>query len=403
VGTSGEAFAAVPWGSCGEPNAGPDGIGIFGIDPSGKVSTLDDVLDASDTGFMQCLSLGGSPPSLLSFGIAGASHWMTTFYVNQCEYNAASSTMPSVGTQVTTSVFSNPAAYVEGDAAGNTFVDLYWSNLPSNAVFKYDTTGKEVWSVFGMPPQVRLGPEMVADGQGGVYVLASAAGAPFNFGCGFTNGGLLHLGASGQCLWNEPLPGGAPLRALPSGQLYVKGTFQGTLTLPGCAAMTSASSSYYVAQLDASGACLWSESIAASPDVQVYPDGDLLLTVPYSGTIDLGCGPLTSVGTKDLAVAHVSASGACAWSRSFGGAGATIAFDQASADATGGAAEAVTVTGSVDFGGGLVSGGALFRLDASGAFRWQYAPFTGYIGTDPCGAVIAGTQTGAGVVMKLAP
>src|SRR6185437_5150765 len=175
VGTSGEAFAAVPWGSCGEPNAGPDGIGIFGIDPSGKVSTLDDVLDASDTGFMQCLSLGGSPPSLLSFGIAGASHWMTTFYVNQCEYNAASSTMPSVGTQVTTSVFSNPAAYVEGDAAGNTFVDLYWSNLPSNAVFKYDTTGKEVWSVFGMPPQVRLGPEMVADGQGGVYVLASAA------------------------------------------------------------------------------------------------------------------------------------------------------------------------------------------------------------------------------------
>jgi hypothetical protein len=127
------------------------------------------------------------------------------------------------------------------------------------------------------------------------------------------------------------------------------------------------------------------------------------------------------VGTVDLAVGALSASGAPLWSRSFGGAGATVSFDaaaptatfgQISPDATGGAAEAVSVTGAVDFGGGVISGGGvLFRLDASGAFRWQEAPFSGFIASDPCGAVIAATSCAAcapggvwGVsVSKLAP
>jgi hypothetical protein len=120
------------------------------------------------------------------------------------------------------------------------------------------------------------------------------------------------------------------------------------------------------------------------------------------------------VGTADLAVGALSASGAPLWSRSFGGAGATVSFDAAAPTATFGqiSPDAVSVTGVVDFGGGVISGGGvLFRLDASGAFRWQEAPFSGFIASDPCGAVIAATSCAAcapggvwGVsVSKLAP
>ncbi len=122
----------------------------------------------------------------------------------------------------------------------------------------------------------------------------------------------------------------------------------------------------------------------------MYPGSDdLLLSTTFSGTLPVGTGTLTSVGTADLAVARISAAGAPMWIKSFGGAGATVTWIKAAADAAGGAVEEVSTSGSVDFGGGAVSGEtALLKLDDTGAFRWQEVPFSGYFAPDPCGAVI---------------
>jgi hypothetical protein len=178
--------------------------------------------------------------------------------------------------------------------------------------------------------------------------------------------------------------------------------------------MTSSSgTSTFVAKLDACGACLWSRSFETpAVDVELFPGGDLLLSTTYSGSLDLGGGPLHSAGTTDVAVGRLSASGAPLWSRSLGAAGATVTRSQTTADATGGAALVLSVTGTADFGGGPVSGsGVLLKLDAAGALRWQKAPFSGIVASDACGAVLAASDctscapnNGWGVsVVKLAP
>ena len=254
---------------------------------------------------------------------------------------------------------------------------------------------------------VQLGPELAADGLGGVYALPQLE-VPFDFGCGPASGSvLMRLDASGACLWSKgypwsaevsaslTAPPSASVRLLPAdgGALYVADTAPGAPELLGCAPSTLPGPSSFVAKLDGCGDCAWSRDVAtAALDVQLSPAGGVVLATSFSGTIDLGGGPLASAGT-DLAVGALSASGAPLWSARFGAAGAAVTLGAASVDGTGGVALRVSVTGAaVDFGGGPVSGSVLVKLDASGAFRFQVAPFdAGFFASDPCGAVITAT------------
>jgi hypothetical protein len=318
---------------------------------------------------------------------------------------------------------------IAGDAAGNTFeLGGLVGPLPGNATVltKWNGSGAKVWS---LPPSGKFpwfSPLPAADGMGGVFV-AGLNNSANDLGCGpLTGPFLLRLDTSGNCIWNQDYPGvwtaghpggfaGLRLLAASCGQLYVVSPFQGTVDPFGCGAVTSPSGTgTFIAKLDPSGVCLWAQSFASSSlDVEMYPGSDdLLLSTTYAGTIDLGTGPLTSVGTADLAVGRLSAAGAPVWSKSFGGAGATVTWIKAGADAAGGAVEEVSSSGSVDFGGGAVSGKTvLLKLDATGALRWQEAPFSGYFASDPCGAVITAADCAScapgnaqGVtVAKLAP
>ena len=277
----------------------------------------------------------------------------------------------------------------------------------------------------GIFPLVTFGPKLAADGLGGVYALPLLASSPFDFGCGPASGSLLmRLDASGACLWSKGyLVGrrgrgvGERARLLPAdgGALYVADTAPGAPELLGCARRPPSPEPEprFVAKLDGCGACTWSFDVAtAALDVHVSPAGGVVLATSFSGTIDLGGGPLASAGT-DLAVGALSASGAPLWSERFGAAGAAVAFGGVSVDGLGGVALRVNVTGAaVDFGGGPVLGSALVKLDASGAFRWQVAPFdAGFFASDPCGAVITATYCATcapggdwgALVTKLAP
>jgi len=383
-------------------------VQIFEIDPGGTVTQLQDLVDSSQPG--GAYTPQGTPPQVVSFGISGAGHWATSFFAYAP--NVASSTLPTVLNAGLVGV----SALIDGDAAGNTFVVLNESIPANNVIEELDGTGTLVWRQ-PPPPMSPNAPAaqwqaLAADGLGGVYGIGDVIFPLFDFGCGPTSGQYItRFDASGKCAWSQAYPSGlgfntAELLAAPTEEVYVVATFQGTVDAFGCGPVTSASgTSSLVAKLDTSGACLWSRSFAtASLDVRVFPgSGDLLLSTNYAGTIDLGGGPITSVGKQDLAVGHLSAAGTLLWSRSFGGPGATVSWSDASADALGGVAEVVGVTGTVDFGGGPFNGnGVLFKLGSSGAFRWQLAPYSGVIASDPSGAVLASDDT-HGTVMKLAP
>jgi hypothetical protein len=431
VGTSGHAFVAAPWGTCGEPSYGAAGVGLFEIDPGGTAAQLQDL----SWGPIPSTSFGGGP-ALVSFGVAGASHWTlgAAFDADGPVGVVASSTLG-----ILSSYPDHGRLLVAGDAAGDTFAYFQgdhspWPGYVGEGLAKYDGAGTLQWVASACLPSpdhvcpllTATNVDLAADGAGGVYV-GGALSSKYDFGCGLLPPGpfLARLGACGACLWSEALPasvavtnGVAAWRAhglLPTdaGQLYVTGTFQGSADL-GCGPMTSVGTGSFVARLDAGGACLWSRALATGLlAVEVFPGGDLLLATSYSGAIDFGGGPIQSVGTVDHVVARLSASGAQLWSKSFGAPGASVAGTGLVADPKGRTTLSVLVQGgAVDFGAGPVApGNVLLELDPTGALAWQRAPFGGIFASDPCGAVILASAcdtcapgNGAGIsVVKLAP
>jgi hypothetical protein len=386
----------------------PAGVALDEIDPTGAL--------VGDWGPMST----AESTSLVGAQIWGARQWVVGAFFQQFgpqEWMCASST---TGFTVQVPAIDGGCVQmgsVSGDAAGDTFAWFSRVHCPGGGwtfpweqtesapfLVKFDPTGTYIWSYPG-------GGALTGDGTGGVYITGGST--------------VVRLSASGQLLWSKAVSGSV----LPAGggSAFVTGSFQGTVDL-GCGPMSSgAGTSSFVAEVDPSGACVWSRAFATGGmGVVLYPSGDLLLSTTFSGTLDFGSGPLESAGTSDCALAQLSPSGAVLWTRTFGSPGATVSCaqgsveGQGSVDATGSVALGVTVTGAaVDFGGGPVSGSALVKLDASGAFRWQVAPYPGQLlaggpqpfASDPCGAVITAATCatcapagGQGVsITKLAP
>jgi hypothetical protein len=407
VGSTGHAFVDVTWGDWIGPNQ-------FGGD-------VVEEIDAAGTalGDRAMASLGSPEGAILD--VAGATAFAAAFEGADDEYD--NGVLVSNGAKVLVSNNSDPPwpsnpfmpypdAFVVGaaaDAAGDAF-GLFeatawmfpWGEEGGYLAVKLDSHGQHVWTtqipvadVTGAQPW-----QMAADEGGGVFVSAQTPLMPSDLGCGplpSSTPYLARLDENGACVFSRAVPLSS-LVPTHRGDVYLTGAFQGTIDL-GCGPMTSApgATSSFVAQVLPDGTCGWSRGVAVSTmGAWAFPGGGVLVAASYGGTIDLGGGPMTSAGAEDTAVARYDGEGALVWSRSFGAAGAAVSWVGGAADATGGAALSFSATGApVDFGGGPTGGGdggpgsgVLVRLDASGAFRWQQAPFEGAFGSDPCGAVI---------------
>lgn len=166
------------------------------------------------------------------------------------------------------------------------------------------------------------------------------------------------------------------------GSVIVTGSFAGNIDLGGGQLPSVATEmNAFVLKLDASGAHQWSRQLGSTKTVTVTglaanAKGEVALGGIFDGTIDLGVGPLTSVG-KSFFVARVSAAGTPLWNRAaFNDVGisdvAAVAIDS-----TGGAYVAGRFNGNVDFGQPLASSGTtdgyLVKLDNAGNVAWQRA------------------------------
>ena len=146
------------------------------------------------------------------------------------------------------------------------------------------------------------------------------------------------------------------IAADPSGNVFVGGSFSGTLAV-GPMPLTSAGlGDLFVTRLDPAGTAVWAVRAGDATDqvggVHLAADqtGNVLVGGTLQGTIDLGGGPLTSVGGDDVFVAKLDSSGNHVWSVRLGDA----AGQQLNALALGGsktAAIAGAFSGSPDFGG----------------------------------------------------
>jgi hypothetical protein len=269
-------------------------------------------------------------------------------------------------------------------AKGDTGADAF--------VVRLDGSGNHVFSKrFGDDAnQYAMG--VAVDPSGGV-VLVGAFEGTVDFGGGaLTSGGdldgfVVKLDDQGGHVWSKRFGGAGAqyARAVTfdaAGHVVVVGDFEGTVDFGGGGLASAGDRDVFAVALDAKGKHLWSKRFGdagrqVATSVSADPAGGVWLASDFAGSIDFGGGPLASLGSTDVAIASLDASGAHRASLRFGDdkaqSGSRVAVD---------AASEVTVTlsfsGVVDFGGGTLgssegTGLAIAKLDATGGHRWSHA------------------------------
>jgi len=112
-----------------------------------------------------------------------------------------------------------------------------------------------------------------------------------------------------------------------SGDIYCVGSSHGSAVDLGCGAMPTGAGEF-VAELDPTGACMWSHSYGVTDSFQDYPlnvtldgAGNVLVAGGFFGTVDFGTGAMSdSYGDADplVFVQKLGSSGATLWAKSFG-------------------------------------------------------------------------------------
>jgi hypothetical protein len=141
-----------------------------------------------------------------------------------------------------------------------------------------------------------------------------------------------------------------------SGNILVIGDFEGTVNL-GSGPLTSAGNrDILLAKFDANGNHLWSKRFGDSNyqvgySVAADASGNVVITGRFRETTNFGGGPLTTDGDDDIFVAKYDADGNHLWSRRFGDHGAQQG-NAIAVDGAGNIALTGHFTGTLDFGGG---------------------------------------------------
>lgn len=202
---------------------------------------------------------------------------------------------------------------------------------------------------------------------------------------------VVEFDGSGNHLWSRSFGGAAGNGAAhgvitdAQGNVYVTGAFTGTIDFGGGALVQpsiggSDESGLFLVKLDVSGNHVWSRRYnsgtaqSLGSEAALDPQGNVLLTGYFGGTVDLGTGPLTAQGDRDALVAKLDPAGTTLWSKRYGD-GQDNSGDRG-ASITTNAAGQVYVTGvadgTVDFGAGPVTlpgmSTFLLRLGPDGAF-----------------------------------
>ncbi|WP_437836578.1 hypothetical protein [Sorangium sp. So ce1153] len=182
----------------------------------------------------------------------------------------------------------------------------------------------------------------------------------------FNDAFVAMLDAAGNHLWSRGFPSpqgsyGNGVAIDGAGNVLIAGEFSGTVDLGGGPLTSVGTSSIFLAKLDPAGNHLWSKRFGAvggrsgSRTIAVDGAGNVILAaVSSGGAIDLGGGPLPSAGDYDALVAKLDPAGNHLWSKRFGDASFQDG-EGVAVDASGNVSFVGLLTGQADFGGGVLT------------------------------------------------
>jgi hypothetical protein len=195
------------------------------------------------------------------------------------------------------------------------------------------------------------------------------------------NGGLCSKTA-----WSEVLGDAATfvtgLAVDSSGNSTVVGVFSSSLTFGTLPPLVPTSTDCFMAKFDPAGVALAAQRFggatggAYAPYVALASDGGVVVGGDFSGSINFGGGSVQAQGANDLFLVKYDASGAYAWSKTFGAVNATIHVTDMALDQTGSIVVTGSVGGTVAIGGTTYShaagqgGGMLAKFDKDGTPTW---------------------------------
>ena len=189
-------------------------------------------------------------------------------------------------------------------------------------VAKYDGTGNFLWRKgFGNATDEQA--NAVATHSSNSIVVGTFTGT-INLGgndltaVGASDGFVVELDKDGNHVFSKAFGGAAneDARAVAvdkSGNIYIGGFTFGDVDFGGDALKNAGGSDIFLLELDASGNHVFSRLYGDSDNQNLYfnalavgPDGNVVLTPQFRGTVDFGCGPMTSAGLEDLAVVKLT-------------------------------------------------------------------------------------------------
>ncbi|MHC4829259.1 MAG: hypothetical protein ACYTFT_02715, partial [Planctomycetota bacterium] len=111
--------------------------------------------------------------------------------------------------------------------------------------------------------------------------------------------------------------------ALPGGEVWIAGTFQGSISIQGVPFTSNGSSDLFLARYDQAGDLVFARqdggtALDTSPMLAAQPDGGVVMGFRFSGTATLGAGgpnpvDLTSDSSSNIGLARFSADGELLW------------------------------------------------------------------------------------------
>ena len=166
-----------------------------------------------------------------------------------------------------------------------------------------------------------------------------------------------------------------------NGNVYVIGTFDGTINLGGSNLNSAGSNDIFVAKFSPAGVHQWSMRFGDTfsqegRGIVAATNGEFVITGHFEGTISIPGFPLLiSAGATDIYLARFTTDGFCIWNKRFGDA--TYQYSSPIAiDNQGGVVIASAFLGTVNFGGSnLVSVGSydiyVARFNSGGGHSWS--------------------------------
>jgi len=266
---------------------------------------------------------------------------------------------------------------------------LFSPPLTVDAKNNMSTIESPKWAVQtgGTGPVLGFGIEY--DGVGGALVSGYFSGQASFGSTSLTSRGtedafVMHVTASGAIDWAVQAGGasqdqGYGIAHDGVGGALVTGYFSGQASFGSTSLTSRGSTDAYVMHVTASGAIDWAVQAGGASQDQGYGiahdgAGGALVTGYFSGQASFGSTSLTSRGTEDAFVMHVTASGAIDWAVQAGGASQDQGYGIAH-DGAGGALVTGYFSGNASFGStSLTSRGTenafVMHVTASGAIDW---------------------------------